>query len=203
MFYNCHNVQSGALALYQQASTQATPPSAHTYCFNDCGDRTESGRAELAQIPTDWGGTYEPVSETYTVEFSFSESDGVFEGTNFHVTSSSVSSSLQFYYQSDLRGAWNSMSSSEASNIINGTSSLGGYGLKIEGITSWTPFVIEATNPEPGVEEVEEAASIKVTSSTRGVILNDSDSWGTAGMFDSVTVNIDSNMSATWTWAES
>ena len=26
-------------------------------CFSDCGRDTESGRAELAQIPSDWGGT--------------------------------------------------------------------------------------------------------------------------------------------------
>lgn len=57
MFRDCINVQSGALALYQQASTQATPPSYHTNTFTDCGRDTVTGAAELAQIPTDWGGT--------------------------------------------------------------------------------------------------------------------------------------------------
>ena len=56
MFRNCINVQSGALALYQQASSQATV-TAHTLTFKSCGSNTESGAAELAQIPQDWGGT--------------------------------------------------------------------------------------------------------------------------------------------------
>lgn len=57
MFMGCKNVQSGALALYQQASTQATPPSDHDGTFYNCGMWTTTGAAELAQIPTSWGGT--------------------------------------------------------------------------------------------------------------------------------------------------
>ena len=52
-FLRCVNVQSGALALYQQASSQATIPS-HSYTFAHCGVDTETGSAELAQIPSDW-----------------------------------------------------------------------------------------------------------------------------------------------------
>jgi surface protein len=54
MFYDCPNVESGALALYQQASTQANPPSDHNQTFTDCGANTITGAAELAQIPSDW-----------------------------------------------------------------------------------------------------------------------------------------------------
>jgi surface protein len=54
MFYNCYKVESGALALYQQASTQATPPSSHWGTFYNCGRDTVTGAAELAQIPSDW-----------------------------------------------------------------------------------------------------------------------------------------------------
>lgn len=54
MFYNCTNVQSGALALYQQASTQTNPPSKHNGTFSNCGSNTTTGAAELAQIPSDW-----------------------------------------------------------------------------------------------------------------------------------------------------
>ena len=54
MFLNCTNVQSGALALYRQASTQTTPPSKHSKTFNNCGSDTTTGAAELAQIPEDW-----------------------------------------------------------------------------------------------------------------------------------------------------
>lgn len=54
MFYGCTNVQSGALALYQQASTQTNPPSTHSQTFYNCGSNTTTGAAELAQIPSDW-----------------------------------------------------------------------------------------------------------------------------------------------------
>ena len=54
MFANCTKVQSGALALYRQASTQANPPSKHTGTFKNCGSDTTTGAAELAQIPEDW-----------------------------------------------------------------------------------------------------------------------------------------------------
>ena len=57
MFRDCTLVQSGALALYQQASTQANPPTYYVDCFDNCGSNTETGRAELAQIPSSWGGT--------------------------------------------------------------------------------------------------------------------------------------------------
>lgn len=54
MFYSCTNVESGALALYQQASTQTTPPSNHMRTFYNCGSNTTTGAAELAQIPSNW-----------------------------------------------------------------------------------------------------------------------------------------------------
>ena len=57
MFYKCINVQSGALALYQQASSQANPPAQYTNAFGLCGSNTVTGAAELAQIPSSWGGT--------------------------------------------------------------------------------------------------------------------------------------------------
>lgn len=57
MFMNCTFVKSGALALYQQASTQTTPPSYHSMTFFHCGSLTVQGAGELAQIPSSWGGT--------------------------------------------------------------------------------------------------------------------------------------------------
>jgi hypothetical protein len=56
-FYNCVNVVSGALAMYQQLSTQTTPPYYYADCFLSCGSNTTAGAAELAQIPSSWGGT--------------------------------------------------------------------------------------------------------------------------------------------------
>lgn len=54
MFMFCYYVQSGSLALYQQASTQTNPPSNHDRTFSNCGSNTQTGAAELAQIPSDW-----------------------------------------------------------------------------------------------------------------------------------------------------
>lgn len=54
MFGECYKVESGALALYQQASSQTNPPSQHSYTFSRCGRDTQTGSAELAQIPSDW-----------------------------------------------------------------------------------------------------------------------------------------------------
>ena len=56
MFQDCTNVQSGALALYQQLSTQSNPPQYHEGMFMHCGQDTQTGLAELNQIPTSWGG---------------------------------------------------------------------------------------------------------------------------------------------------
>ena len=54
MFAHCRNVEQGALALYQQMSTQTTPPSSHSGTFLNCGIDTVAGAAELAQIPSGW-----------------------------------------------------------------------------------------------------------------------------------------------------
>ena len=53
-FSDCYKVESGALALYQQASSQANPPTSHILCFSNCGRDTTTGAAELAQIPSGW-----------------------------------------------------------------------------------------------------------------------------------------------------
>ena len=57
MFSGCTAVESGALALYTQASTQTTPPTSYSGMFANCGSGTTTGAAELAQIPASWGGT--------------------------------------------------------------------------------------------------------------------------------------------------
>lgn len=58
MFYKCRMVEEGALALYQQASSQTNPPSEHGAMFEECGADTTNGAAELAQIPSSWGGLH-------------------------------------------------------------------------------------------------------------------------------------------------
>ena len=58
MFLGCTKVETGALALYQRASSQPNVP-LHYDTFGMCGRDTQTGSAELAQIPSDWGGTLE------------------------------------------------------------------------------------------------------------------------------------------------
>jgi len=55
-FNDCYKVQHGALSLYQQASSQQNPPNNHQLCFESCGADTETGRDELYEIPSSWGG---------------------------------------------------------------------------------------------------------------------------------------------------
>lgn len=56
MFYECYYVEGGALALYQQMSTQTNVPSDYDGCFHECGSNTITGSEELDQISSDWGG---------------------------------------------------------------------------------------------------------------------------------------------------
>lgn len=57
MFDGCVNVETGALDMYNQLASQSVQPQYHTDCFKNCGSNTVSGAAELAQIPSSWGGT--------------------------------------------------------------------------------------------------------------------------------------------------
>lgn len=55
-FNGCTSLNGGALAFYNQLSTQTNPPTNHTDTFTDCGIDTVIGLAELQQIPASWGG---------------------------------------------------------------------------------------------------------------------------------------------------
>lgn len=57
LFEDCYGIQTGADTLYQQLSTQATPPTSTTDTFKNCGAATVTGSAALATIPASWGGT--------------------------------------------------------------------------------------------------------------------------------------------------
>lgn len=64
MFWGCRNVESGTYNMYQYLrsilpnTTSTTGPYGYAP-FYQCGDQTVTGAAELAQIPTTWGGTAE------------------------------------------------------------------------------------------------------------------------------------------------
>ena len=55
-FMQCYKVESGAYALYQKLSALSSV-SNHSATFYQCGLDTVTGAAELALIPSSWGGT--------------------------------------------------------------------------------------------------------------------------------------------------
>jgi hypothetical protein len=57
MFSGCRNVESGILDFYNYLSTKETTVTTYSGTFNNCGINTVTGSAELAQIPSSWGGT--------------------------------------------------------------------------------------------------------------------------------------------------
>lgn len=58
MFNGCTNVESGALAIYRAANATGKVTQ-YTNAFSNCGRNTETGLAELQQIPKSWGGLAE------------------------------------------------------------------------------------------------------------------------------------------------
>lgn len=57
MFNGCTNVETGALTVYNQLAALGAQITSHTDTFKNCGSNTVTGAAELAQIPSSWGGT--------------------------------------------------------------------------------------------------------------------------------------------------
>jgi hypothetical protein len=65
MFAGCTEVTGGALALYNVMKDIPTITS-HADTFKNCGSNTQTGQADLAQIPLSWGGTLAPPSTSTT-----------------------------------------------------------------------------------------------------------------------------------------
>ena len=57
MFRGCTAVESGALNMYNYLSTKPVAVTSYSNTFTNCGSGTVTGAAELAQIPSSWGGT--------------------------------------------------------------------------------------------------------------------------------------------------
>ena len=70
MFNNCTNVIEGALAQYTWFNTYGININNHSGTFSNCGSNTQTGAAELAQIPTGWGGTLVPASTLMTTSLN-------------------------------------------------------------------------------------------------------------------------------------
>lgn len=56
-FKDCRSLSGGALATYNRFMSYEIQPTEYNNCFTNCGIDTQTGSAELAQIPTSWGGT--------------------------------------------------------------------------------------------------------------------------------------------------
>ena len=80
MFSGCTEVTEGALAQYTWFSTYGININNHSGTFTNCGSNTQTGTAELAQIPTTWGGTMIPASTEICTNWfkSGSRSDGTY-----------------------------------------------------------------------------------------------------------------------------
>lgn len=66
MFMKCTNITEGALAQYTWFINHNINITNHSSTFSDCGSDTQTGTAELAQIPVGWGGTLVPASTLMT-----------------------------------------------------------------------------------------------------------------------------------------
>ena len=62
LFYGDPNVAEGALDEYTYWSTYHTNISNHSAAFKDCGSNTQTGHADLNQIPVGWGGNLVPAA---------------------------------------------------------------------------------------------------------------------------------------------
>lgn len=62
MFRNCSNVESGALDQYNWFLNNGVNIVNHAGTFKECGASTQTGLAELEQIPFGWGGKLYPVA---------------------------------------------------------------------------------------------------------------------------------------------
>ena len=66
MFEGCTIIEGGALDQYNWFATYGVNISNHSGTFTDCGSSTQTGLAELNQIPVGWGGNLVPASTLMT-----------------------------------------------------------------------------------------------------------------------------------------
>lgn len=77
MFDNCTEIEDGALDQYNWFNTYGVNITNHSGTFTSCGSNTQTGLAELNQIPVGWGGNMIPASTLMT------SSRVAYTGTNY------------------------------------------------------------------------------------------------------------------------
>ena len=66
MFDNCTEIEDGALDQYNWFNTYGVNIENHSGTFTNCGSNTQTGLADLDQIPVGWGGNMIPASTLMT-----------------------------------------------------------------------------------------------------------------------------------------
>ena len=85
MFQDCTEITEGALAQYNWFNTYGINITNHSGTFTNCGSNTQTGMAELAQIPTGWGGTLVPAStEICTLWYKSTIDESTIDGTYWY-----------------------------------------------------------------------------------------------------------------------
>ena len=101
-FQNNVNVTSGALAAYNKLSSLSA--TVGTDCFKNCGSNTQTGQADLDQIPQSWGGNF--VVQDYYLGTDWSKRyNSATYGTTWAFTSNidfSVLTSMQIYTEASI-----------------------------------------------------------------------------------------------------
>lgn len=123
MFQYCTEVTEGALAQYTWFINHNTNITNHSSTFADCGSNTQTGAAELAQIPVGWGGTLVPASTlmTSTVQAYYKSYYTSWKITAGAPTWANVKNGMYLFTSSSIaRYAGVSMNRTRIPNPING-----------------------------------------------------------------------------------
>jgi hypothetical protein len=129
MFQGCTFVTEGALAQYNWFNTYGVNINNHSGTFTGCGTGTQTGAAELAQIPVGWGGTLVPASTLMTSSITTSKSAWQISTNNptwndvkngmYLFTEASVSTYAGVSMnRSRIRGSQNSLGTAQASYAL-------------------------------------------------------------------------------------
>lgn len=144
MFQGCTEVTEGALAQYTWFINHNTNITNHSSTFTNCGSDTQTGVAELAQIPVGWGGTLVPASTLMTSSITTSQSAWLI-GTNYPTWTNVKNGLYLFTEVSVSRYAGVSMNRSRIRGSQNGLGTAqASYALY------FYPSFVQTSGPAPG-----------------------------------------------------
>lgn len=143
MFQGCTEVTEGAYDQYVWFNTYGININNHSGTFSNCGSNTQTGAAELAQIPVGWGGTLVPASTLMTSSIATSQSAWLIN-TNYP-TWTNVKNGLYLFTEASVsRYAGVSMNRSRIRGSKNG------LGVKTSYALYFYPSFVQTSGPAPG-----------------------------------------------------